>query len=177
MSALPLPVLTAVGQAAFLAAQSGGPAVSLTHISLGSAARLPTGEETDLTNQFAHAPIASHQLIDLEHGKQLDLGVEFDGPDYDLEGTTPVREIGVWDAEERLIYYWSTTDSLGSLTPATAYGLSIAVAMADAEAEVVVIVDTGPPWGALFEARMQDVEAGIASSRSAAWRNLFLAQQ
>lgn len=166
-----LPALTHVGLLALQAAKAGGDPVVLTTIGLGSAPRLPTGAEAELVAPVVSAPITSHTLNPLTG--QLDLGVQIDGPAAGIEQDHIVHEAGVFDQAGRLIYYWASPDSLGSVTPVTAYALSIDVTLAQADAAVIQVIDQGPPWDAIIGQQMAALEA---RTRRASFRNLFLAQ-
>ncbi len=166
-----LPALTKIGLLALQAAKAGGEPVVLTRIGLGSAPRLPTTDETDLVAPVVSAPITSHTLDPVTG--QLDLGVQIDGAAANLTEDHVIHEAGVFDQLGRLIYYWASPNSLGSITPVTAYALNIAVLLAQADAGVIQIVDQGPPWDAVIG---QQIAALDARARRAAFRNLFLAQ-
>lgn len=170
-----LPVLTHVGLLALQAAKAGGPPVALSAIGLGSAARLPTGAELDIVEHIITAPITSHTL-DPDTG-QLDLGVQVDGALAGLTADHVIREVGVFDQDGRLIHYWATPDSLGSITPVTAYALNIALTLSTADAAVIQVIDQGPNWGVMVEAAVSAAEARLAqAARQSTFRNLFLAQ-
>lgn len=160
-----LPVMTLAGRTKLLASQSGGPAVVLSSVTLGSAARDPTGVEVAVTTPICTGPIAT-SFLDAAAGR-LDLGVMIDGATAGLVADHIVREVGFFDGAGVLIFYWSTLTSLGSITPVTAYALNLSVTLSQADAEVIQIIDQGPPWGALFEARLQTSERDT-------WRNFFL---
>jgi len=166
-----LPALTHVGLLAFQTAKAGGDPVVLTRIGLGSASRLPTGTEEALVAPVVDAPITSHTLDPITG--QLDLGVQIDGKAVALVGDHVIHEAGVFDQVGRLIFYWASPDSLGSITPVTAYALNVVVVLAQADAAVIQVVDQGPPWDAVIGQQMADLEA---RTRLASFRNLFLAQ-
>lgn len=166
-----LPALTHVGLLAFQAAKAGGDPVVLSRIGLGGEPRLPTGAEYELIAPIVDAPITSHTLEALTG--QLDLGVQIDGKAVGLVNDHVVHEAGVFDQLGRLIFYWASPDSLGSITPVTAYALNVAVVLAQADAAVVQVIDQGPPWDAVIGQQMAALEA---RTRRASFRNLFLAQ-
>lgn len=166
-----LPALTKLGLLALQSAKAGGEPVVLTEVALGSAPRLPTTDETALIAPIVSAPITSHTLNPMTG--QLDLGVQIDGAAVGLTQNHIVHEAGVFDQLGRLIYYWASPDSLGSITPVTAYALNIAVLLAQADAAVIQIIDQGPPWDALIG---QQIAALEGRGRRASFRNLFLAQ-
>lgn len=168
MSAL-LPALTHVGKLALQEAKAGGSPVILSQISFGSAPRLPTQEETSLVAPFINGPISSHTL-NLETG-QLDVGVQIDGALDGLTQDYPVHEAGLFDQLGRLIFYFASPDTLASITPRTAYALTIGVAMAQADAAVVQVVDQGPAWEVIVDQRIRDALRRV-NARS--YRNLFL---
>lgn len=165
------PVLTHTGLLAFQAAKAGGAPVVLTTIALGSAPRLPIGTEEDLVTPIVSGAITSHTLNN--DSGQLDVGVLIDGQAAGIEAAHVVHEAGVFDQDGRLIFYWASPDSFGSITPVTAYALNVAVVMAQADAAVVQIIDQGPPWDAIID---QKLAALALKSRDVAFRNLFLAQ-
>ena len=165
-----LPALTHVGLLAFQAAKAGGDPVVLTRIGLGSAARLPTTNEEALVAPVVDAPITSHTL-DAVTG-QLDLGVQIDGAAAGIATDHIIHEAGVFDQLGRLIFYWASPDSLGSITPVTAYALNVAVVLAQADAAVIQVIDQGPPWDAIIGQQMAALEV---RTRRASFRNLFLA--
>lgn len=165
------PVLTHTGLLAFQAAKSGGAPVVLTTIALGSAPRLPSGTEEALLEQVVSSAITSHTLNPVNG--QLDLGVLIDGEAAGVTEAHVVHEAGVFDQVGRLIFYWASPDSFGSITPITAYALNVAIVMAQADAAVVQIIDQGPPWDAVIG---QQILALEARTRRASFRNLFLAQ-
>jgi hypothetical protein len=178
------PVLTEEGRDALLAAQLGDGQVVLTSVAFGSAARAPTGEETALVSPFAVVPVTSSSQ-DTE-ASAIKLNVQVDGAEIDITEAHPVREVGVFDAEGRLIFYWSTLGSLGAITPDIAYALAMSITLAPADAEVIQIVDGGPPFEAVFEERLLAVEAqlqqpasplntALVRARRRAWTTLFLA--
>lgn len=166
-----LPALTKVGLLALQAAKAGGDPVVLTDVALGSAPRLPTTDETGLIAPIVSVPITAHTLDPITG--QLDLGVQIDGKPAGITADHVVHEAGVFDQLGRLIYYWASPDSLGSITPVTAYALNIAVLLAQADAAVIQIIDQGPPWDAVIGRQIADLEA---RARRASFRNLFLAQ-
>jgi len=166
-----LPALTKLGLLALQSAKAGGEPVVLTDVALGSAPRLPTTDETGLIAPIVSTPITSHTL-DTMTG-QLDLGVQIDGAAVGLTQDHIVHEAGVFDQLGRLIYYWASPDSLGSITPRSAYALNIALLLAQADAAVIHIVDQGPPWDAVLGRQNTALEA---RTRQASFRNLFLAQ-
>lgn len=166
-----LPALTKVGLLALQAAKAGGEPVVLTRIGLGSAPRLPTTDETDLVAPVVSAPITSHTLDSITG--QLDLGVQIDGAAANLTEDHVIHEAGVFDQLGRLIYYWASPNSLGSITPVTAYALNVAVLLGQADAGVIQIVDQGPPWDAVIGQQIAALDARV---RRASWRNLFLTQ-
>lgn len=170
MSAL-IPALTHVGKLALQEAKAGGPAVILSQVSFGSAPRLPTQEETALVAPFISGPISSHTLNPATG--QLDVGVQIDGAVEGLTQDYPVHEAGLFDQLGRLIFYFASPDTLASITPRTAYALTISVVMAQADAAVVQIIDQGPPWDAVIG---QKIDALEVRTRLASFRNLFLAQ-
>ena len=165
-----IPALTHVGLLALQSARAGGPAVTLSRIKLGTTARLPSGNETDVLTAVADAPIASHTLDPVSG--QLDLCVMIDGGEIGLTQDHVIHEAGVFDQDGRLIFYWAGLDSIGSITPVTAYALNVAMTLAQADAAVIQIVDVGAPWDAILEPRLQAI---AAVNRRAAWRTLFLA--
>lgn len=163
-----LPVLTGVGRAAILEAQGAATFVRIAACAIGRAARLPNGAEVAMTDEIGRGPVASSSL-DVAAGR-LELGVYLDGSTLGLGGPETVREVGFFDQQGRLIYYWSQPDALlGAVTPQTAYALALSVTLAPADAAVIQIIDNGPPYDLLFE-------PALASLRRAAWRNLFLSQ-
>lgn len=166
-----LPALTHVGLLAFQAAKAGGDPVVLTRIGLGSAPRLPIGTEEALVTPVVDAPITSHTLD--EASGQLDLGVQIDGKAVGLVSDHVIHEAGVFDQLGRLIFYWASPDSLGSITPVTAYALNVAMVLAQADAAVIQVIDQGPPWDAVIGQQMAALEE---RTRLASFRNLFLAQ-
>ena len=166
-----LPVLTHTGLVALQTAKGGGDPVVLTRIGLGSSARLPTGTEEVLVTPIIDAAITSHAVDPLTG--QLDLGVQIDGAGAGVAQDHVIREVGVFDQLGRLIYYWATTDSLGSITPVTAYALTIALQLSQADAAVIQIIDQGPSWDVLID---EKIAARIARFEQASFRNLFLAQ-
>jgi hypothetical protein len=170
MSAL-IPALTHVGRLALQEAKAGGPAVILSQVSFGSAPRLPTQEETELVAPFISGPISSH-TINPQTG-QLDVGVQIDGAVEGLTQDYPVHEAGLFDQLGRLIFYFASPDTLASITPRTAYALTIGVVLAQADAETIQITDQGPPWEVLVDLKIAALEA---RTRRASFRNLFLAQ-
>lgn len=170
MSAL-IPALTQVGKLALQNAKVGGPPVILSRVSIGSAPRLPTQEETDLVAPFISGPISSHTLN--PQTGQLDVGIQIDGATVGLTQDYPVHEAGLFDQLGRLIFYFASTDTLASITPRSAYALTIGVVVAQAEAEIIQITDQGPPWDVLINEKIADLEA---RSLRASFRNLFLAQ-
>lgn len=168
MSAL-IPALTHVGKLALQEAKAGGPAVILSQVSFGSAPRLPTQEETELVAPFISGPISSHTLNPATG--QLDVGVQIDGA---LEGLTqdyPVHEAGLFDQLGRLIFYFASPDTLASITPRTAYALTIGVVMAQADAAVVQVIDQGPAWEVIVDQRIREARRSIDARL---YRNLFL---
>lgn len=166
-----LPVLTHVGLLAFQAAKAGGAPVVLSRIGIGSAPRLPSGQEEVLVAPILTADITSHTLDNVTG--QLDLGVQIDGQGAGLDADHVIREVGVFDQLGRLIHYWATPDSLGSITPVTAYALNIVLTLSQADAAVIQIIDQGPPWDVMIEARLLEHQT---RNRRSAFRNLFLAQ-
>lgn len=178
------PVLTDIGRDALIQAQIGLGQVVISKVAFGKKARLPTGHETGLVEQFLVWPISTSTF--LESG-QIDLAVLVEGAETGLTEDQPVREIAFLDANDRPIFYWSTTGALGAITPATAYALTFSVALAPADAAVIEIIDAGAPWEVLFGARVAALEAKFTSPTSplnaalsalqdAAWRNRFLSQ-
>jgi len=165
------PVLTHTGLLAFQAAKAGGAPVVLTTIALGSAARLPSGTEEALVTPIVSGAITSHTLNPVNG--QLDVGVLIDGEAAGVFGSHVIHEAGVFDQDGRLIFYWASPDSFGSITPVTAYALNVVIVMAQADAAVVQIIDQGPPWDAIID---QKLNALAKTSRDSAFRNLFLAQ-
>lgn len=176
------PVLTDIGRDALIAAQIGQGQVVISKVALGKAARLPNGTETALVDPFLVWPIAGSHFIE---GGQIDLSVLIEGAQTELTEDQPVREIAFLDAEDRPIFYWSTTGSLGSVTPVTAYALNFSIVLAPADAGVIQIVDAGTSWEVLLAARVGELELKLTSPtsplnrdlkavREAAWRNLFL---
>lgn len=96
--------LTAAGAAKVAAAQSGGPAVSLTHIALGDGngnpVAEPTGSETALVREVYRDQISA--LYTNPNDNTL----------FMVEGLVPsnvggfsVREVGIFDAENQLFAY------------------------------------------------------------------------
>lgn len=180
------PVLTESGRDALIAAQIGQGQVVISKVALGKAARLPTGLETAVVDPFLNWPISTSTFIE---GGQIDLGVLIEGSQIEpkLTEDQPVREIAFLDEDDRVIFYWSTTGALGSVTAATAYALTFSVVLAPADAAVIQIIDQGAPWEVLFGARVAALEAKFTSPvsplnrdlavlKDAAWRNLFLTQ-
>lgn len=178
------PVLTTIGRDALIAAQIGQGQVVISQVRMGLAARLPTGNETDVIEPFLTWPISTSTFLE---GGQVDIGILIEGSQTDLTEDQPVREIGFLDENGRLIFYWSTTGALGSITPATAYALTFSIVLAPADAAVIEIINQGAPWEVLFGARLADLEAKFTSPNSplnralatlneGAWRNHFLAQ-
>lgn len=158
-------ILTDVGAAAINAAHLGGPPVVLTHAKLGAAARLATGAEVDLVAPFAEAAIASSAVDDA--AKRIDLGLSFEAEL--VEDEHDVRELGVFDDQGRLIFYWATdAGSIGALTPRSDYVVALSITLATAPLSAIEIVDQGAPLELLLEPRVIVVER-----RSL--RNLFLA--
>lgn len=174
------PVLTAIGRDALIAAQLGSTTVVLEAVSFGSTNRDITGDEVALASSFLTAPISSSEA---KGDGQIDLGVLVTGATSGMVADHAVREIGFFDQDGRLIFYWSTpTGSLGSITPTSDYALVFSVVMAAADAEVITIVDEGAPWDVLFEARVAALEANLTPTgpaftavRNDSWRILYLA--
>jgi hypothetical protein len=166
-----IPALTHVGKLALQEAKAGGRPVVLSQIAFGSAPRLPTQEEIVLVSPFIARPIGSYTLNPVTG--QLDVGVQIDGAAAGLIEDHPVHEAGLLDQLDRLIFYWASPESLGAITPRTAYALTIGVVMAQADAEAIQIVDGGPSWEA---AVAQQIAALEGRTRRASFRNLFLAQ-
>lgn len=166
-----LPVMTLMGRTKLLAAQGGGTTVVLSSVTLGSAARAPTGAEQAVTTPICSGPIAT-SFLDPD-AIRLDLGVMLDGAVVGLSADHVVREVGFFDQDGDLIFYWSTLDSLGSITPLTAYALNLSVTLSAADAGAIEIIDQGPPWDAIIGLQMAALEA---RTRRASFRNLFLAQ-
>lgn len=178
------PVLTAIGRDALISAQIGQGQVIISQVQLGGAARLPTGNETAAVEPFLTWPISSSTFLE---GGQIDLSVLIEGSQTGLTEDQPVREIAFLDENDRVIFYWSTTGALGSVTPATAYALTFSITLAPADAAVIEIINQGVPWEVLFGARVAELEAkfnspnsplnlALSAARDAAWRNLFLSQ-
>lgn len=167
----PSPVLTHAGLLAFQAAKAGGAPVVLTTIALGSTPRLPSGTEEALVTPIVSGAITSHTLNNATG--QLDVGVLIDGEAAGLTASHVIHEAGVFDQDGRLIFYWASPDSFGSITPVTAYALNVAVVMAQADAAVIQIVDQGPPWDAIIDQKLAIL---AKRSRDADFRTLFLAQ-
>lgn len=178
------PVLTNIGRDAMIAAQIGQGRVIISKVALGKAARLPSGNETGVVDQFLVWPISTSTFLE---GGQIDVGVLIEGSETDLTEDHPVREIAFLDELDRPIFYWSTPGALGSITPQTAYALTFSVVLAPADAAIIEIIDQGAPWEVLFGARVAALEAKFTSPASPlnraldvlnddAWRNLFLTQ-
>lgn len=166
-----LMVLTDVGEAALAAAKMpGGAPVRLVAAAIGSAERATVGDEVALTAPILSGPIAAHSLD--EEGGRIDLGLMFSG--VDVEADHEVREVGVFDEADRLIFYWSTdAGALGAITPLSDYALAISVHLATAPLSVIEIIDAGAPVELILLPRIVALER---RARDAAWRNLYLAQ-
>lgn len=157
--------LTDVGAAALNAVQLGGPAVRLVSAKLGEASRAPTGAEVDVAAPIATAPIAASAVDDA--ARRIDLGLLFEAASVSAEHD--VRELGVFDELDRLIFYWSTDQgSIGALTPRSDYVIALSVTLATAPLSSIEIIDLGAPLELLLEPRVIVLER-----RSL--RNLFLA--
>lgn len=166
-----IPALTHAGLLALQAAKAGGDPVILSQVALGSAPRLPTHDETALVEPFITGPIGSHTLN--QQTGQLDVGVQIDGATAGLTQDHLIHEAGLFDQLGRLIFYFASPDTLGSITPRTAYALTIGVVMAQADAAVIQIIDQGPPWEVIVDLRIAAMRRRIDD---AVYRNLFLSQ-
>lgn len=178
------PVLTQIGQDALINAQLGQGRVVIDKVAFGRAARLPLGDETGVADHFLTWPIASGRFV---QDGQIDLSILVEGSQTELADDQPVRELAFLDETGRAIFYWSTTGSLGAVSPAIGYALTFSIKLAPADAQVIEIISQGTPWEALFGARFDALEAAVlsptsplnrelAAIRDAGWRNLFLSQ-
>ena len=158
-------ILTDVGAAAINAAHLGGEPVRLVSAGLGSAARVMTGLEAALVQPIATAPIAASAVNEAE--RRIDLGLVFEAAL--VVGDHDVRELGVFDEQGRLIFYWCTDQgSIGALTPRSDYLIALSVTLATAPLSSIEIIDQGAPLELILEPRV------IALERRSL-RNLFLA--
>lgn len=164
--------LTDVGAAALADAVAGGPAVEITHVALGSGAGPLTGAETALGIEVARVPVGASRVVDAV----ATVGAEF--PVGSVAADRSVREVGLFDADGRLIFHAAVAPgaTLGALTPATAYAVSLQVALKAAPDGVIVFVEADPPSELLLLSRVSALEVQLARLKDASWRNLFLAQ-
>ena len=161
-----LPVLTIAGRNKLQAAQGSAEYVVLTTAALGSAARVPNGQETAMTAEVCRTPIGGHSLDDATG--QLDLGVYFDGPGLGIVADHTITEVGFFDQDGVLIYYWSTAQgSLGSITAQSGYQLALSVTLSQADAAVIQIESDGSADAVVLQGRVEALEAGLKAAQLA----------
>ena len=161
-----LPVLTTAGRAKLQAAQGSAQYVVLTTAALGGAARVANGEEHALTTEICRTAIGGHAL-DAATG-QLDLGIYFDGPALGIAADRAVTEVGFFDQDGVLIYYWSTAQgSLGSITSQSGYQLALSIVLSQADAAVIQIQSDGTGDAIVLQARVQALETGLSAIQAA----------
>lgn len=157
-----LPVLTNAGRAKLQAAQGTAQCVTLTKAALGATARVPTGQELALASEICRTAIGGHTLDPVSG--QLNLGVYFDGSVLGIGADRTITEVGFFDQDNTLIYYWSTAQgSLGSITSQSGYALALTIALSQADASIIQIHDDGSAPDLVLGPRMQAVEAGLAA--------------
>lgn len=110
------PTVTQAGEAAAFNAQSNGLELTLTHVSFGSGAYDPTGEETALLSEIKRVTISGGSRVNPTQIRMLSIWP--DDSAFPLTNTGAIGEVGFW-AGDTLFSVWSknSPDPMGYKTP------------------------------------------------------------
>lgn len=153
-----VPVITAAGRSAVLAASNDGLQATITHLAFGSGAYDPAGDETALENEIVRVPIAGGSRVG-------DFTIHMTGL---LDGTEEfwVRECGLILSDGTLLAVYSDpTTPLAYKTDGVPIVMAFDLTMAALPADAVTVVAGDVTMSIFFAVEFAQLATGIIDNQ------------